>query len=367
MYQDLVTSKLLNAPLLIWACCTLASCNNTKDNDTLETATPTTETEVIWAFSTIQSPSGNDGFGTSLATSNDIVFIGAPHGDGGGAVYQYNNADGIELIIQGEPNSALGASLAFHDGHLYTSAPLHLSGSGMISRIDGTSALGESGDLLGKRLYSTGGRLFGSSTSGLFQVTPPAFGKVIQKLSIEYVSNDSRIGGLVARGDELYIGTPYGDSSVSIGQNSLSRTQQLDEAGYSLCLSDLNGDSIEELVVGAPGKNRVEIYGRSDQDVFELINTIDGNSGRFGHSVSCVGGVLIVGAPLFGEEQEGAIWRFEGDPTTWVASEPFTEGSKAMSQLGFDTLLTADGRIYAGAPGGGDTMGAVLVYAPATL
>jgi hypothetical protein len=352
--------------LFIWVCFLSLSCNKGDDTIVIDTGDVPVVTVIEWEYKTISSPTVGDGFGTSLALSDDGLYIGAPHGESGGVIYKYNDNAQLDPVMEGEVAGALGAAIAFYDGALYGAAPIHGSGAGAIFRSDGVSIVGDAGQLLGKRLYNTGGGLYAASTSGLFQVLPPTLGAIVQRLNLEFVDQATRAGGLVADGDSLYIGTPHGEVAVAAGVTSLEHSSPLDESGYALCKSNLLGDDRDEIVVGAPGANRVEIYTASDTESLELAKTIQGEYGRFGHAVSCIDGLLIVGAPLFGDEQQGALWRFEGDSSLWTVEETFLSGGNPWAQLGFEIALGNAGEVYAGAPGGQGTVGTVTTYSPIT-
>ncbi len=358
--------KVRTARLEIWVCLLLLSCNKGDNPVAVDTGEEPVVTVIEWEYKTISSPAIGDGFGTSLALSDDGLYIGAPHGETGGVIYKHTNTAQLEPVMQGEVGGALGAAIAFYEGKLYGAAPIYGSGAGAIFRSDGVSIVGDAGQLLGKRLYNTGGGLYAASTSGLFRVLPPSIGEIVHRLNLEFIDQTSRVGGFIADGESLYIGTPHGEMAVTTGVTSLQHSSPLDESGYALCKANLLGDERDEIVTGAPGANRVEIFTLSDTDSLELAKTIQGDSGRFGHAISCIDGLLIVGAPLFGDEHQGALWRFEGDSSVWTVGEAFLSGSSAWAQLGFETALGNEGEIYAGAPGGEGTAGTVTAYSPIT-
>jgi hypothetical protein len=343
---------------------TLIACGSKSDPPPNDTGTTVTIPPIEWGFTTITSPNVGDGFGTAIAISSDNLYVGAPHGEVGGLVYIHNQTDSLASIMQGSPGDALGASLAFFDKMIYSAAPLSDAGAGTIYSSDGVAITGDSGQLLGKRLYATGNGLFTSSTAGLFRIISPALGQIVPSLDLEFVAPSARIGGFIASGEELFIGTPYGEVSVLVGEESLPRLVPLDEAGYSLCWANLFDDDEEELVVGAPGASRVDLFSRTDSGEFELKQSISSTNDRFGHALSCAEGILIVGAPLYGSDQRGAVWRFEGDPLLWTTEEPFLEGAEAWSQLGFSVRVNMDKELFMGAPGIASTAGYVSIFAP---
>ena len=103
--------------------------------------------------------------------------------------------------------------------------------------------------------------------------------------------------------------------------------------GYCLAISDLDGDGLDDVIVGAPlfthysnteGKfetGRVYIAYQSRTNSFSRIDKLDGENSRarFGLSVAAIGDInqdgfndLAVGAPYDGPFEKGAVYVFHG-------------------------------------------------------
>ncbi|KAG1657427.1 Integrin alpha-PS2 [Nymphon striatum] len=103
--------------------------------------------------------------------------------------------------------------------------------------------------------------------------------------------------------------------------------------GYSVTASDVNGDQLDDVIIGAPLYNnystkdssyesgRIYVCYQSRKHKFKDCDTIDGmtNKGRFGLALASLGdlnkdgfGDLCVGAPYGGKNEHGSIYIFLG-------------------------------------------------------
>ncbi|XP_067141293.1 integrin alpha-PS2-like [Centruroides vittatus] len=105
--------------------------------------------------------------------------------------------------------------------------------------------------------------------------------------------------------------------------------------GYSLCVSDLNGDKLDDIVVGAPlhsdfkakgekyEEGRVYVYYQDTNHQFNVVVHLDGTNpkGRFGLALASLGDInrdgyqdIAVGAPYGGKDGHGAVYIYHGSP-----------------------------------------------------
>ncbi|MEY3213805.1 MAG: hypothetical protein RIT28_4286, partial [Pseudomonadota bacterium] len=273
------------------------------------------------------------GLGTSLAAGGDARFAAAPWADGG-AVWRLGAEDQLELV-PGAVSGAFGRGLAVHDGALVVGAPLAEAGSGLLWR-DGVVTPGGPGELLGGVVRSTALGLVASVQGGARQ-------------DALVIPLGARVTDAAALQGALILGTPTAEHAVydvatGVG---ISRLSAQDEAGSAICVADLDLDGEDELAVGAPGAGVVVVLEVGQRALAEG-RLIQGNGGRFGQALACGAGLLVIGAPLEGEGQRGAVYAVEAGDEALVS---LGVGEADGAELGAAVLIEAGGAVFAGAPG----------------
>ncbi|MCK6518727.1 hypothetical protein L6R46_27175 [Myxococcota bacterium] len=282
------------------------------------------------------------GLGSSLAAGGGARFAGAPWAEGG-AVWRLGAEDQLEPV-PGAASGAFGRGLAVHDGALIVGAPLAESGSGLVWR-DGLTTPGEPGELLGAAVRSTALGLIVSAQGGARQ-------------DERVISLGARVTDAAAAEGALLLGTPSAEDAVYDVTNSveIARLSAQDEAGAALCAADLDLDGDDELAVGAPGLGAVVVLEAGQRGLSEG-RLIQGSGGRFGQALACGPGLLVIGAPLEGDGQRGAVYAVEAGDEALVA---LGVGEADGAELGAAVLIEAEGGIFAGAPGQAGGAGLVV-------
>jgi hypothetical protein len=282
------------------------------------------------------------GLGTSLAAGGGGRFAAAPWAEGG-AVWRLGPEDQLELVPDAV-SGAFGRGLAVHDGALIVGAPLAEAGSGLLWR-DGVVTPGAPGELLGGVVRSTALGLVVSVQGGARH----------DALSIAL---GARVTDAAALQGALLFGTPTAaeavyDATMGVG---ISRLSAQDEAGAAICVADLDLDGEDELAVGAPGAGVVVVL-EAGQRALSEGRLIQGNGGRFGQALACGAGLLVIGAPLEGDGQRGAVYAVEAGSEALVS---LGVGEVDGAELGAAALIEADGAVFAGAPGQAGGAGLVV-------
>ena len=306
-------------------------------DDTTVDSVPTTTPLGRWEGVT---PGG--GLGTSLASGGGARFAAAPWADGG-AVWRLGAEDQVELV-PGAVSGAFGRGLAVDDGVLIVGAPLAESGSGLLWR-DGVVTPGEPGELLGAMTRVTSLGLVVSVQGGV-------------RHDELVIALNRRVTDAAALQDRLVLGTPDAVDAVYLVNDGvgIARLSPQDEAGAAICAADLDLDGEDELAVGAPGAGVVVVL-EAGQRMLSEGRLIQGNGGRFGQALSCAAGLLVVGAPLEGDGQRGAVYALEAGADTLVS---LAVGDADGAELGAAVLIEADGAVLAGAPGQAGAAGLVV-------
>lgn len=144
--------------------------------------------------------------------------------------------------------------------------------------------------------------------------------------------------------------------------------------GDSLAVADINGDGLDDLIVGAPlhynnseryfDRGRIYVYLQNMRRELVLVQRIDGqtNGGRLGTSVANVGDLnrdglmdIAVGAPYGGQENRGAVYIFMGrssglseDPDQIISAESIKNDGSQLHAFGYAISggLDLDGNSY---------------------
>lgn len=292
---------------------------------TVDSDTPATWPESWWG----ETPGG--GLGASLTASGGRAWAGAPWGDLG-AVWALGAA--LAPSLDGHALPTLGFSLARSDaGVLAAGAPLAVSGIGALVRSDSTAVALE-GPVLGGRIAWSGESLWAVGGDRIWR------GGSAENLP-------ARAGGLAVRDGAAVVGLPRGDTALWVDGERWDRPQDSDEAGFAVCVADLDGDGRDDLAVGAPGSSRVHLVLGDADSLTDVV--IQGPEGRFGHALACAEQTLVVGAPL-AQGGRGAVWLLDDPLAQLDAGEPVLVGQSDSDQLGAAVAVDS-GQIWAGAPG----------------
>lgn len=202
--------------------------------------------------------------------------------------------------------------------------------------------------------------------------------------------DDSYLGYSSASGDfngdgqqGIAIGMPRGGGLLGkvlifswnmVNQQNITGEQIGAYFGYALCVCDVDGDKLDDLIIGAPmytipnneGKydvGRVYVMFQGAKNKFRETTTRDGlnSRGRFGLSLTSLGdinldgyGDFAVGAPYDGPQGRGAVYIFHGSPDGPLEKHSqviFAEdvlGSGPLATFGFSVSggVDLDGNMY---------------------
>ncbi|WP_061293768.1 FG-GAP-like repeat-containing protein [Herbidospora cretacea] len=277
---------------------------------------------------TVKLPgSGGDRFGAALAAGDldgdgdDELAIGAP---GGGNVYVHGQGRKLRRVKNdgGAVTDQFGEALATgdFDGDGTDELVIGAPGANLIRQGEGTVTLVD-----GKRRL-----LYSQETYGVDGLSESwdAFGAALASGDFNADGHDDLAIGVPGEGlNPLQRAGDYGEGAVDViygspsglnprtteawTQNALAgEAVMYDRFGTSLATGDLNGDGDDELVVGVPGENAVQVLpGTRTGGLTRNHNLlIPGPKGaEFGAAVAVAGGDLVIGAPT-----KGALFRYRG-------------------------------------------------------
>ncbi len=318
----------------------------------------------------------DEGFGTSLAwTTAGTLAVGAPYQEPGRVYYVpdlLSNGTEAQILLESDGRAGISLASLGEDG-LLVGAPWFAGRAGALLDESGNvfaQGAGE-GQLLGGSLATSGETWAASTLEGWSSEDGD-------------VRAEAHPGAVAILNGSIVLGFPLGATAIGgeLGSSDRIVEDQLttDEAGYSLAVGDLDANGHDDLVVGAPGAARVLVLwdGALPRELStgaQGLLVIQGEGARFGHSVlvsdiNADGSAdLVVGAPMHGEELQGAVSMFAGplDPQgdTLVSGDAAWqwEGSADGGNLG-TSLAAREGVLAAGAPGYADSAGSVLLWAP---
>lgn len=284
------------------------------------------------------------GLGATLVAVDDGAWAGAPWG-GAGQVWALQS-QAVAVFPDETDSPGLGLGLAVDpDGVLAAGAPLVGAGAGRVLRTDGGGWDGAAGELAGARLAWHRGTLWSGGGTRL-------------SLGDSTVELPERLGDLLDFDGQPAIGLPRGPDALWLNGKTWARPLAHDQAGFSLCAADFDGDGALDLAVGAPGADQVRLLlgppaGWSLDD-----RVIQGPPGRFGHALACSEGSLVVGAPL-AQGGVGAVWLLVGDALDQAIGEPWAVGLAPGDHFGAAVALT-EGDVWVGSPMAQDLAGQVV-------
>jgi choice-of-anchor B domain-containing protein len=324
------------------------------------------ETEILSAKDGILG----DGFGTALAADGNILVVGAPGADDGGAVYVYERGSGGRWTERARltPASAaegdrFGASLALKGGVLLAGAPGRDGEKGMVvvfgrgkgagdwtargvMQGSGTSAndwFGASVAFDGQRALvgAPGPWTFDSTRwrpgqAFVFRADPRGAWSEEGRLAPQAGDGLRGLGvAVLLDGSEALVGAPLSDSLAGgvvryrrdgaaawtpagrVTPDSVTRP-----AGFGVALARDGND----LLVGAPMSDKnagaVHVLRRDAasgwQQVQKLVTPPAGYSTRLGAAIAASNGLTVAGAPLaYFFEGTGLLYRRDGPDGAW--------------------------------------------------
>ena len=237
----------------------------------------------------------------------------------------------------------LGAHLANTSDGIWISAPLTNSGEGAI--YDGQGQLRFEGS-------SGTGIVVSSAGSGAY-----ADSGGWRSVDGRSASTESRPTAIAEANGAIGVGFALGSTAFASGSAELSRSKMGDEAGFSVAAGDVDGDGIQEWIIGSPGSNTVTAHDSSDLSVVAQW----AGSGRFGTAITVCDldgngrEDLIVGAPFQG--RNGTVTRyadFSPSPSPWDFDWP-----EASLQVG-TAMACGNGSLVVGAPGSPESHGQAI-------
>jgi hypothetical protein len=336
------------------------------------------------ASATLTSSVGNglDGFANSVATSGDIVAVGAPHHDAGGDV---NSDEGAVFVYERGPSGwTTGTEIAV------------LTASDAETRDQLGWAVAISGDVIAASAIRANG---GAGAVYVFVKPAGGWASMTETAYLRSSTGDFLDLGwsLALSGDTVVAGAPSYDVGLkddvgaalvfekpaggwgprSAGDVTETKFLTLPtpathgQLGFSVSAS---GDTV---VLGSPGEGPFQgaayVYqadlaiGWSTITLLARLSASDGDwNDAFGYSVAVHGRLVAIGAPCdddlagttcsgaAGEHSWGSVYIFREPFTGWVSTTQLARlhaaTPHAFESLGFSVAVDDDG-VYAGAPG----------------
>ena len=290
---------------------------------------------------TVSSPQLGDAFGFSLDASGSLL-VGAPEGILG-RVYEVHGT-ALEMVFEEEEFGAAGFSVARDSsGSPYIGAPLADGGRGILSR-DG-EIFKEGTRALGAHVQFSNGQLLVSESKAYW-------------VHDEVLELPNRLSSSAVWNGEWIIGSATGPSALHQGQTTWSRKENGDLAGFAVCAANFDNDPEQELAIGAPGIGKVGLIDPGER--LDQASWFGPGHGRFGHSIACEDGLLLVGAPTYGANLAGAAWLVEKPFEEGANDDPFHNGTP-WQQAGFAVEVSRE-LLAVGAPGNAHTPGSVTLW-----
>ncbi|XP_013784420.2 integrin alpha-PS2-like [Limulus polyphemus] len=168
-----------------------------------------------------------------------------------------------------------------------------------------------------------------------------------------YLGYSAAVGEFTGDGElDLAVGMPRGhelNGKVLLFTTILKSIQNLTGEqlgayfGYALCVADVNGDRLDDVIVGAPlhsdftaksrsyEEGRVYIFFQTAEHQMRNRSYLDGvyAKGRFGMALSSLGDIdrdgyqdFAVGAPYAGEKERGIVYIFHGSRNGMKSTKP---------------------------------------------
>lgn len=336
------------------------------------------------ASATLTSSTGNglDAFGKSVATSGDVVVVGAPHHDVGDDV---NSDEGAVFVYQRGPSGwASGTEIA------------KLTASDAQVRDQLGWAVAISGDVIAaSAIRANGGAgavyVFVKPAGGWTSMTETAYLRSSTGDYLDLGWSLAMSGSMIVAGAPSYDVGLQDDAGAALvfeepasGWGPRSAGDVTETAFLSLSTPQAHGQfgasvsaSGGTIVVGSPGEGPYSgaayVYqadltiGWETLTLMARLSASDGDwNDAFGYSVAVRGRLVAIGAPCdddldgttcsgaAGEHSWGSVYVFREPFTGWSSTTQLARlhaaTPHAFESLGFSVAITDDG-IYAGAPG----------------
>lgn len=272
------------------------------------------------------------GFGTAIAATERRVFVGAP---GANTVFVLEARDGSlvrEIVAPDAAAGGFGAALLLTDTALVVGAPD--GGAVFVFDPDGTKLLAtlhggpDAGDRFGTSFASTAGRLLvgaprsdaGAIGTGAAYLFPAADAGEAEAVFRQRLTTAEFGAAVVASGDDAVVGDPSAGGSVERFSIALEAMRDrvagpaADDARFGATLAAAS----DEILVGAPfedgpaGADVGAVYALADGTLRRRIDDPFPLAGdQFGFAIAVSGSEAVVGAPLAGDLDTGAVHVFD--------------------------------------------------------